>query len=165
MEESEISSSLSAKIDVNIASTPKFNVIANMEGPNRQYLNFIEKKTNCKILVTDNTGISYDGKGPAVTVSIVGDDQESIDKAKDLLNNLIQTIEAQKQRQIQLKAAKKAKKKSSELKAADLPQALIIGMKYYFPGPPNEPPPPGTTADLKMHKRYFKQTGKEQKWF
>ena len=165
MTEEEVSSSFSSTIDVNISSTPTFNVIANMEGPNRQYLNYIEKKTNCKLMVTDNTGFAYDGKSAPVRVTIAGDSEESIKQAEDLLNNLIQTIEAQKQRQIQLKAAKKAKKKSSELKAADLPQALVAGMKYYFPGPPNEPPPPGTTADLKIHKRYFKQTMKEQGWY
>ena len=162
MEENN-NSAFSKNIEVYITSTPTFNVVANMEGPNRSFLNYIEKQTNCKLFISDPIYEINTENGLVVTIA--SDTNESIEKAESLLNDLIQTVEAQKQKQTKLKAAKKAKKSKSETRPADLPQSLLTAMKFYFPGPPNEPPPPGTTADHKLHKKYFKQVGQEQHWF
>ena len=156
----------SSTIDVDITSTPTFNVVANMEGPNRSYLKYIEEKTKCVInlsyATTGNFEVSDDSH---VRVSIAGDNEESVEKAKELVNNLIQTVSAQKQRQIQQKAAKKAKKRKSQTKTVDLPQQLMIAMRYYFPGPEGDLPPPGSTSDVKLHKRKFRQVAAQQHWF
>lgn len=152
--------------DVNVTSTQNFNVIANMEGPNRSYLRYIEEQTKCKISVSSQPSLSLSlvDDGP-VKYTIIGETQESVDKAKSLVDNLIQTVSEQKQRQIQNKAAKKAKKRKLNSKVVDLPQQLMIAMKYYFPGSPAPLPPPGSTADLKLHRRKFRQVSAQQHWF
>lgn len=134
-----------------------------MEGPDRSYLKYIEEKTKCVINLSyapsENFEITDDSK---VRVSIAGDNDESVENAKNLVNNLIQTVSALKHKQIQQKAAKKAKKKKSQVKTVDLPQQLVIAMRYYFPGPEGDLPPPGSTSDIKLHKSKFRQYFSQQ---
>ena len=76
----ENSESPSATVDVNITSTPTFNVVANMEGPDRQYLDYIEKRSNCKISIIDTTGIYNTENEAPIKVNIVADNEESINR-------------------------------------------------------------------------------------
>ncbi|EAY20890.1 KH domain containing protein [Trichomonas vaginalis G3] len=153
-------------LDVGVASTQNFNVVANMEGPNRSYLRYIEEQSKCKLSLVSTPSLTLNQIEDApAKLTIIGDTQEHVDKAKELAENLIKTVSEQKQKQIQQKAAKKAKKRKSQNKALDLPQQLMIAMKYYYPGPDAPLPPPGSTADLKLHKRKFRQVSSQQHWF
>ena len=154
------------KIDVGVASTAQFNVIAYLEGPNKQYLRYIEEQAHCRVTISDpiTTGFNSGDSGQ-ITLILVADTREDLEKAKELANNLIETVHAQKDRVIEAKAKKRAKKRKNGSKAVNLPEQLLLAMKFYYPGEPAEPPPPGSTQDLKIHKREFPRIAKQQRWF
>lgn len=161
----ESSSYISEKIPVGIVSDANFNVIANLEGPQNSYLHYIEEQTNCRVSVHGSVNSGYESDNSPIYILIMSDSQEDLDKAKEYVNNLISTVQAKKQKMLQIKVSKKNKKRRSGGKSIDLPQQLLIAMRYYFPGGPAEPPPPGSTKDIKIHNRKFRQVGKENGWF
>ncbi|OHT13353.1 KH domain containing protein [Tritrichomonas foetus] len=156
----------SEKIDVGVTSNAQFNVIAYLEGPNKQYLHYIEEQAHCRITINDaiNSGFNpYDNT--QISLLIATDTDEDLQKARNLCQNLIETVKAQKARVTEAKARKRAKKRKSGQKAINLPEQLLLAMKFYYPGEPAEPPPPGSTQDLKIHKREFPRIAKQMKWF
>lgn len=157
---------LSEKIIVDCTSDQNFNVISHLEGINNQNLHYIEDNSHCKISIigSTNSGFAYEEDGP-VQILIMGNAQEDIEKARDLCENLISTIKLQKQKALQAKAQKRAKKKKNGSSNVVLPEQFLLAMRHYFPGEPAEPPPPGSTQDIKQHRRNFKRVGKQNGWF
>ncbi|KAK8838712.1 hypothetical protein M9Y10_032751 [Tritrichomonas musculus] len=156
----------SDKIDVDVESTPQFNVVGYLEGPNKQYLHYIEEQAHCKISINYpiNSGYSTheDNK---ISLLIIANSEEDLNKARELCNSLIESVKEQKLRITEMKAKKKAKKRKSGKSTVNLPEQLLLAMKFYFPGDPAEPPPPGSTQDLKLHKKTFPHIAKQMKWF
>ena len=156
----------SDNIEVDVESTPQFNVVGCLEGPNKQYLHYIEEKANCKISINYpiNSGYSTldDNK---ISLIVIASSEEDLNKARELCHSLIESVKEQKLRSIEAKAKKKAKKRKSGKSTVNLPEQLLLAMKFYFPGEPAEPPPPGSTQDLKIHKKTFPHIAKQMKWF
>ena len=158
--------SLTERIPVDCVSDANFNVVAHLEGPNNQNLHYIEDQAHCRVSVHGaiNSGFSVDEEGP-IYILLMANSQSDMDKGKDLCNNLISTVKAQKQKILQEKAQKRAKKRKSGAKTVNLPEQFLLAMRYYFPGEPSEPPPPGSTQDMKQHNRNFRAVAKQNGWF
>ncbi|KAH0786947.1 KH domain-containing protein [Histomonas meleagridis] len=158
--------SLKERIPVDCVSDANFNVVAHLEGPNNQNLHYIEDQSHCRLTVHGaiNSGFSLDEEGP-IYILLMANSPDDIEKGKDLCLNLISTVKAQKQKILQEKAQKRAKKRKAGSKTVNLPEQFLLAMRYYFPGEPAEPPPPGSTQDMKLHRRKFRIVAKHNSWF
>lgn len=154
----------SEKIDAGVTSDAHFNAVSSIEGPNLRNLRYIEDQTRCKVSV-HGTGHVSDGEDGLIHVLVIADTEEDLKKAKELVSNLIATVKAQKQRAAQAKAAKRAKRKKSGKAGVSLPDQLIAAMNVYFPGEEDEPPPPGSPGDAKIHRTNFRSAGRSLGWF
>jgi hypothetical protein len=157
---------LSAKVDVGITSDAQFNVISHLEGPHNRFLRYIEEQAHCRLSVHGalHFGVDSEEEGP-LHILIFAETEDDLVKARGLCENLISTVKAQKQQTLQMKAAKRMKKKKTGKGTVILPDQLIAAMTVYYPGEPAEPPPPGSAEDIKEHKKNFRAVGKQLGWF
>lgn len=153
----------SEQIDVGISSTADFNLIGHLEGTDKVNLRYIRDKAHVEISIQSGS-IADNGKGN-IKILLVASNQEDLNIAKDLCQNLIATVKAQKLKAEQTSSTKKTKKRKNNQKFVDLPVPLLLAMKYYFPGEPVQPPPPGSTRDIKEHNSKFRNVGKKMNWF
>jgi hypothetical protein len=156
----------SARIDVGLVSDAQFNVISHLEGPHNRFLHYIEEQAHCRVSVHGalHFGLESEEEGP-LHILVLADTEDDLAKASELCENLIATVRAQKQQTAQLKAARRIKKRKTGKGTLVLPDQLISAMKCYFPGDDAEPPPPGSTEDLKRHRANFPFVGKQLGWF
>jgi len=155
----------SSTLLVGIESISTFNVIGHLEGPNRSFLRYIEEETKSKITVYNSTSKNGTDDSNQISITVISEDEEGLKKAENLCQDLIKTVKAQRQKHIYEKDKKRSKKRKNQGKLIDLPQQLLLGMRYYYPGPSSELPPPGSSGDLKLHRRNFRQIGKQNGWF
>lgn len=151
-----MTSTNSLVIKVEITETPNFNVISQLEGPNYAYIRYIEDETQTSLTI-----ISPDPENePFPRISIVANSEGDLEKAREMVNDLIQTIGARQKKDEQNRAAKKALKRRKGMPILELPQQLLIAMRYYYPGPPITPPPPGSDDDMKLHNKEYRRLPK-----
>jgi PHP family Zn ribbon phosphoesterase len=156
----------SARIDVGVTSDAQFNVISHLDGPHNRFLRYIEEQTHCRASVHGalHFGVGSEEEGP-LHILVLADSEDDVAKAREHCENVIATVRAQRQQSVQLKAARRIKKRKAGKGVLVLPDQLIAAMKCYFPGDDAEPPPPGSAEDVKQHKANFRSVGKQLGWF
>jgi PHP family Zn ribbon phosphoesterase len=152
----------STRIDVGVTSDAQFNVISHLEGPHNRFLHYIEEQAHCRASVHGalHFGVESEEEGP-LHILVLADTEDDLAEARELCENLIATVRAQKQQSVQLKAARRIKKRKAGKGMLVLPDQLIAAMKCYFPGDDAGPPPPGSAEDLKQHTNNFRSIGKQ----
>ena len=154
---------LSEKVEVGVGSDSNFNVVSSLEGPNLRNFRYIQEQANCKVSI-HGAGHGESDDGP-LHVLIIADTEDDLKKAQDLVTSLVASVKAQKERAVQLKAAKRAKRKKAGKHVVNLPDQVIAAMNVYFPGEEDEAPPPGSVADAKIHRANFRSVGRRLGWF
>jgi len=96
---------------------------------------------------------------------VIADTARDLARGCELCEDLISTVEAQRQRTIRLKAAKRIDKKKGGKGVVNLPEGLIAAMRVYYPGHEPEPAPPGSAADARVHRARFRAVGRQLGWF
>lgn len=159
-----MSSAYSQKINTGISSTPNFNALNFFEGPRRENFAYIEEHTNTKIVMTTTHLNAFDSKDETIVLIISATNEKDLQEGVKLCDNLILTTKAKK-KQVEEKFSIGAKKPKAGKPNVILPQQLLLAMRYYFPGGPAEPAPPGSSKDFRTHRMNFQQVGKHEQWF
>ena len=127
-------------VQASLKETSSFDPVSELEGESKVNIRYIEEKSGAKVSVQ---------KGEASpTIHVIAENEDSLERAESLIKDLVETLQRTQMQQIQENAMLRMKRKKKLHGAVELPTQVLLAMKYYFPGEPPEPPPPGSSRDL-----------------